>query len=260
MASPQPDQHQPVQDAKATTPYIAFFLDILKNLIHFGTRLRDTLPFHTDNPEYRKIARVWATRDVRDILILLQRGILRAMALQKYLQARAARGRDLDITPPQAPAEEADIANVNVDSLAKSRAKSSKTALPRTYPAPRVLIDCDDPMYICVPTPADLEKWLRSGSIGQLLADVCLDLGITPSTTVWDTFKRIRDALRYFNHAEGYSRYNTVQDRRAKRVEDGIYYGRDGWNYKLREGASTQAVMRSLLGFMYGDPIAPPDG
>lgn len=263
MTKPSPsssaeDVSAPDQDRGEThkPTFIANFINILQTLIGYGTRLRDTLPFHREHKDFLKFATAWGQHDPSLILIQIQRGILRAIALKTYCEARLAKGRDIVPTPPAAPAEEEDAANLPFQFRDPPKTEPTTPKTPRTYPFAPCHIDFDDPMYMCVPTPRELEKWLKSGSVSRLLAEVCLDLGITPGNTAWETFQRFMTLLRGFDHQDGEKRYYQIKDRRAQRVLNDIEGGGRIFTYKVREG-DTKALIRAMLGFMCGEPEAP---
>jgi len=100
------------QESRSSTPMptcIAAILGMVRVLLGYGKHLDATLPDRTDHPGFSAIAIGFGTHDLRRILAHVQRGIMRAMMLQKYLLARAAQGRDIEPTERPEPAEQADI-------------------------------------------------------------------------------------------------------------------------------------------------------
>src|SRR5579863_6801048 len=105
----QPD-HQ--QDHPATTlpSNIEALLHAVRILLGYGRHLIDTLHQRAKAPNFAAIAANYGTSNLSTILAHLNRGILRAVALERVLLARAASGRDIDFierrthTPEPEPA------------------------------------------------------------------------------------------------------------------------------------------------------------
>ena len=74
--------------------------------------------------------------------------------------------------------------------------------------------DLNDPLHFAIPTLKELEAQVRRRSVGSTIADICLDLGITPSFCDGKTWSEILDILMHFgaNLAE----YFGVQRRRRE--------------------------------------------
>ena len=107
--APHPASTEPPaspQEARSSTPMpacIAAILSVVRTLLGYGKHLDQTLPEQTAHPGFPAIAIGFGTHDLRRILAHVQRGILRAMMLQKYLLARAAQGRDIEPTERPVP-------------------------------------------------------------------------------------------------------------------------------------------------------------
>ena len=84
------------RESRSSTPMppcIAAILGMVRVLLGYGKHLDATLPDRTDHSGFSAIAIGFGTHDLRRILAHVQRGILRALMLQKSLRARAAQGR-----------------------------------------------------------------------------------------------------------------------------------------------------------------------
>ena len=90
-----PASNQEDRSGPAMPACIAAILSMVRSLLGYGKHLDATLPEHAENPRFPVLAAGFGTHDLRRILAHVQRGILRAMMLQKYLLARAAQGRDI---------------------------------------------------------------------------------------------------------------------------------------------------------------------
>jgi hypothetical protein len=90
---------------------IGAVIKVLLTLIAHARNFSANAATRAEAPEFATAAAVFGTHDVPVILLRMQRGILRALALQRYLLARAARGRNLrfswaprtDLLPPHRP-------------------------------------------------------------------------------------------------------------------------------------------------------------
>lgn len=236
--------------------YIANFLNLLRPLIAYAKRLQEKLPECVNHPDFHKFASAWAYHDPARMLRQIHRGLLRAMALEAYLLARLKRGRDIQPTPPEAPAEPADIAAMEFN-VRPQPEKPEGQPPKREHPARNPPADIDDPHALTDPTPWELRAWLRSKPVGVLMAEVCLEFGVTPSNTVWGTFKRIWGVLQDYDHSRGLIRYFAVGDRRRQRFTREHDFPSYGWRRDATD-CVTVPLVRAMLGFACGDPEAEP--
>src|SRR5487761_2632320 len=98
--SPPPDP-SPDRAQKPVPQNIADVLTLLHILLAYGRHLAATLEHRAAARGFSVIAQFFGTARVPAILARLSRGILRAMALERVLLARAARGRDLVFFQPR---------------------------------------------------------------------------------------------------------------------------------------------------------------
>jgi hypothetical protein len=160
---------------------IAFVLRTVGVLLGYGRHLLGTLQHRAAAPSFNTIAVGFGTANPSTILAHLNRGILRAIALQRVLFARAATGRDIEFLarstdePPPAPA----------DAQPKPPARKRKPR--RSLPA-----GWDDPKLFNL-TLEELEREIGRRSLGRTIADICLDLAVVPdicTSAFWnDLFK-----------------------------------------------------------------------
>ena len=193
--------------ASQTVPtYIAAILDMVRVLLGYGQHLDRTLPEQAAHPRFPTLAVAFGTHDIRRILAHLQRGILRAMMLQRYLLARAAQGRDVVPTPPAGPADPQEIEAMDMKLRAPIQPRAPKRRAPR--------IDPDDPAHFHMPTLKELEAQIRSRPIGRTIADICMDLGIAPTICESGFWHEIYQTRVHF--AGKFADYFGVQERRKK--------------------------------------------
>jgi hypothetical protein len=149
-------------------------LHVIRTLIAYGRYLTAAAPARAARPEFAPAAALFGTYDVATILFRVQRGIRRAMALQRYLLARAARGRNLRFVwapttepqphhrPPPAPPR-------------------AKPAAPRRAPGREpALLDDSDPRAFYLPTDEELDAEVRRRPVGLTMTYICLDLSVYP--------------------------------------------------------------------------------
>src|SRR5579863_8266346 len=90
----------PPKDPPATTlpENIDALLHVARILLTYGRHLLDTIRQRAAAPNFNAIAACFGTANVTTILAHLNRGILRCIALERVLLARAATGRDFPFT------------------------------------------------------------------------------------------------------------------------------------------------------------------
>src|SRR5487761_2365822 len=159
---PPPD---PSQD-RLTKPMpegIAAILVIVRILLEYGRHLTDTLEHRAAARSFSVIAQFFGTARLPAILARLSRGILRAMALESVLLARAARGRDLVVFQPRWRAEPSAPPPAPQPAAEQKPPKPVRAELPE------------------FPTLEQLQADIRRRPIGHAIADICRDLGVSPS-------------------------------------------------------------------------------
>ena len=235
---PAPSQKD--RPATAMPTCIAAILSVVRVLLGYGRQLDQNIPDHATHPRFSTLAAGFGTHDVRRILGHIQRGILRAMMLERYLLARAAQGRDIEPERPAEPAEPAEIEALEL----KLRAPSQ----PR--PKPEQKTDPDDPLHFSIPTLKELESQIRRRPVGHTIADICMDLGVTAAFCDGETWDEILHALMQFgaNLAEFFG----VQQRRRKAFQDERDKRPETWTFDWRD--RPKEVIRELLGSLLGEP------
>ena len=233
------------QEARSSTPMpacIAAILSIVRVILGYGKHLDATLPEKTDHPRFPTLAASFGTHDIRRILAHVQRGILRAMMLERFLLARVVQGRDIEPTDRPEPAEQADIEALEM--------KLRPPAAPRAKTTRQPKIDPDDPAHFVMPTLEELESQVRRRSVGRTIVDICLDLGIAPTTCEAGLWHEIYLTLTNFGgkfedfFAVHESRKETFQRERNKLPNT--------WNFDWRD--KPKDAMRQILGYLLGEP------
>ncbi|MEI7710188.1 MAG: hypothetical protein WCI94_02060 [Rhodospirillales bacterium] len=221
---------------------IAAILGVVRTLLGYGKHLDATLPDRADHPRFPVLAAGFGTHDMRRILNHVQRGILRAMMLQRFLLARAAQGRDIEPTPQPEPAEQADIEALEI--------KLRPPAQPREKSKRRPHIDPDSPAHFYMPTLKELEAQVRRRSVGRTIAEICLDLGIGPTTCDGGFWLELYRTLAHFGG--NFEHVFTTQERRKTAFEKERSKLPDTWSVDWRD--RPKDAIRQLLGHLLGEP------
>ena len=90
----------PVATPRPILGRIGAVLHVVRTLIAYGQYFTATVTARAAEPQFATVAAVFGTYDLATIRFRVKRGILRALALQRYLLARAARGRNLRFVWP----------------------------------------------------------------------------------------------------------------------------------------------------------------
>jgi hypothetical protein len=223
-------------------PCIDFLLHVVRVLLGYGRQVVDTIPAKAAHPRFPTLAAGFGTHDVRRILAHVHRGIVRAMMLQRFLLARAAQGRDIEPVRPPAPAEPAEIAALDIKLPAPSR--------PRAKPAQKS--DPYDPLHFSLPTLKELESQVRRRSVGRTIAEICLDLGVTPSGCEGATWDEILQTLMHFG--ADLAEFFGVQQRRQETFLKERDKRPETWTFDWRD--SPREAIRQLLGSLIGETPA----
>src|SRR5215469_5244734 len=94
---PASPPNPPRDNSAPTTPNnIVFLLHAARILLGYGRHILDTLRPRAAAPSFNAIAACFGTANLATIVAHLNRGMLRAYALERVLLARAATGRDID--------------------------------------------------------------------------------------------------------------------------------------------------------------------
>ena len=148
---------------------VSGLLDLVRKLISYGTFLAATLRQSGLGNHPAIQGRRFGTTNVTLILVRIARGLLRAAALEARLHRSATR---LDAPPrprPPSPATEA----------------PSDPPAPRRRASPLHTDDDDNALLAHMPTPEQIAEQIRRRPIGEVIADICRDLGIVPAHPLW---------------------------------------------------------------------------
>ena len=236
--------HRQDNRAQAIPTRIAAFLTIVRALLGFGQHLDKTVPAQIDHPRFPTLAVGVGTHDLRRILAHVQRGILRAIMLEKYLLARADQGRDIEPTPIPEPADEGEIAALDL----KSRPQSERSKARPRRPIP----DPNDPFNFAIPSLKELEAQVRRRSVGRTVTEICLDLGISPASCDGAFWHEIYLAISNFGGS--FHQFHEVQTQRREAFQKERDKRPDTWTWQIWD--KPKDAVRQMLGFLLGEPNA----
>ena len=243
---PDPPQDQP----GTTVPgNIDVLLHVVGILLGYGRHLLDTVRRRAAAPTFPTIAACFGTANLSTILAHLNRGILRAMALERVLLARAATGRDIDIPTPRIRAEDA---AQPAQAALQPEPPTEPSVRPKARPRPSLPPGWDDP-EIFMPTQEDLERQVRRRSLGRTYAEICLDLAVVPGLCTPAFWNALFEIIHYF----GGSVANVMREK--SRREQAFIKEQDKkldstWDWLQLE----RDEIRQVLGFFIGEPAVDP--
>jgi hypothetical protein len=208
---------------------------VVHTLLTYGRHLADTVVRRSKQPPFASIALGFGTADLPFIMASLERGILRATALMRVLEARLATGRDI---VPKSPS------HCSPAPAAEPRERSST---PRRKSLPWNDLSC--PL-----TVEEMEVRIRRRPIGRTIVDICLDLGVHQCAQ--EFWQHLFGAVYWYRgnfgrwQREEARRYKTFDHERNHKPINGWW---EWWEPKLDR-------LRQALGFLPGEPpVLPPD-
>ena len=241
-AQPTPEPTRPVSGR------IAYVLHVIHRFVAYARYFTATAAERVAVPEFATAAAILGTYDLPVILLRMRRGMLRALALERYLLDRARRGRDLRFF----------WGNSFTDLQPRHYPPPKPPRPPRAAPAgPRLkdpaLAGPDDPRAYYLPTDAEFDAWVRRTPIGRTISYICLDLGVSPGLCHGDFWTYLYKILRSYRGSihtlyNAYAvREKTFEQERDRRPET--------WHINWRD--SRPETVRKALGCRIGE--VPPD-
>ena len=215
-------------------------LKILHAFIAHARQFAATVTARAAAPEFAPAAAVFGTYDLPVLLLRMQRGLLRALALQRYLLARAARGHNLRFIWPR-----------YVDLQPHHRPPA-----PARRPAPRgprrkepALLGPDDPAESYLPTPEELDAEVRRRPIGRTITYICMDLGIVPTLCEPEFWIKVEQIFRRYGGNFGLmDRTRAVREKSFQRERD---RRPETWHIDWQDMRKSSA--RLALGYLIGE-------
>ena len=219
---------------------IGAVLHVVRALIAYGQYFAATATARAAEPQFATVAAVFGTYDLATILFRVQRGILRALALQRYLLARAARGRNLRFAWPPC----VDLQPHHRPPPAPPRAKPAEPRrAPRKEPA---LLGDDDPRAFYLPTDEELDAEMRRRPVGRTMTYICLDLGVVPGFCAGEFWNQFLNVIRRYGGS--LNRLYEVRERREKSFQKERDRRPDTWHWDWRDLRNPRQVLGLLIG------------
>ena len=225
---------------------IAYVLQVARTLLDYARHFTATAAERVAAPEFASAAVFFGTYDLPVILLRMRRAMVRALALERYLIKRAARGSNLRFRwPPR------------VELLPHHRppVKPRAPRAPLTRPRWKdpALLGPDDPASWHVPTDAEADAWVRRQPVGRTIMSICVDIGLAPSLCDGDFWSMIDKVRSRFGGS-----IHPLYDMRAIR-EKSFERERDRrpetWHIDWRD--TRPETVRKALGCRIGE--TPPD-
>ena len=241
---------------------LAALLHVVRVLLGHGRRLAETVPHRIADVEFAIVAGVCGTYTMPTILVRLQRGILRAMALERYLLARAAKGREIGFVYYKDPRERmpAKPAAKPREGEPASGEAASEGPGGRAKPgdderAPkRPSFDPDD---LRIPTPEELDAEVRRRPVGRTILSICMDLAVIPGVCTGPFWNQISDTL--MNYGGSFTTLFKMREHRATSFQKERDKKPDTWGFAWRH--PPLETVRQVLGYLIGEaPIVDPPG
>ena len=260
----RPTPPDPAQDrAGRTIPKrLAAVLHVVRVLLGHGRRLVVTVPNRAANVEFAILAGVCGTYTLPTILARLQRGILRAMALERYLLARAEKGREIGYVyqrerTPAKPAAKPQKGDPTSEEAAREapggRADPVKPGDDERTPK-RPAFDPDD---LRIPTPEELDAEVRRRPIGRTILSICMDLAVIPSFCTGPFWNQIFDTLN--DYGGSFTTLFKIREHRETSFQKERDKKPDTWGFTWRH--PPPETVRQVLGYMIGEaPMVDPPG
>ena len=250
------------RDARPMPARIAEVLDIAGILAAYGRHLADTIEHRAVWRGFATIAQFFGTASLAIILPHLRRGIMRAVALQRVLLARAGRRRDLVIraqraptpraaAPPAPPPAEPPPAPQQEASAAEQPPAAPPPPPQQPAPPDRPSIKRQPLTLDTLPSMEAIEAEVRRRPVGQTVAAICRDLGISPTLCEGGFWNRVFDAIRWYGGSLG-SVVLEMRQRETSFEQEQDRHPTVGFAELTREAA------RRVLGFRIGEPPVDP--
>jgi hypothetical protein len=246
---PDPPQDQPGKTAPVPE-YISALLYAVGILLGYGRHLLSTVRHRAAAPTFPTIAAAFGTANLSTILAHLNRGILRAAALERFLLERAATGRDISIVIRRTRTDETPPAPADP----QAEQPADQPARPKAARSPSSPPGWDDP-EIFMPTQQDLDRQVRRRAVGRTIAEICSDLAVVPGFCTPAFWNGLFEVMHYFGGSiEAVMREKTRREQAFIHEQDRKLDSTWDWLRLKRD------EVRQILGFFIGEPPVDPFG
>jgi len=228
--------------------YIAALLRAVGILLGYGRHLRATVQHRAAAPTFPAIAACFGTANLATIIAHLNRGIMRAIALQNMLLARAETGRDINIVTRRTRTDEAPPAPTDP----QPEQPAAQPAVPKAPKRPSLPPGSGDP-ELFMPTLEELERQVRRRAVGRTIADICSDLAVVPGFCTPAFWNGLFEIMHYFGGSvETVMREKTRRQQAFIQEQDKKLGSTLDWLHLKRD------EIRQVLGFFIGEPPVDP--
>jgi len=228
-------------------------------LATYGRHLAQTLEQRAVARGFATIARFFGTVKCEIILAHIQRGLMRAVALERILMARAMRGGDLRMLAPLARSRRAPAAQEAAEGGQTAGAAAPETLTPAQAAAAQAAdvgagerlarrIGRNEPLTLdTMPRVEAIEAEVRRSPVGRTIAAICLDFGISPMLCNGLFWTLLFDAIGL--HRGSASGLVLEVKRREAR------FNKEEWKHPgLELAEETRDGTLQMMGFCVGDP------
>ena len=251
----QPAPPDPAQDrAGRTMPHrLAALLHVVRVLLGHGRRLVEIVPERAARLEFAALAGVCGTYSLPTILARLQRGLLRAMALERYLLARAEKGRELafvyarERAPAKPPVEPPNAEPASGEAASEVPGGRAEPGDDERVPK-RPAFDPDD---LRIPTAEELDAEVRRRPLGRTILAICMDLAVIPSFCTGPFWNQISDSL--MNYGGSFTTLFKIRQYRETSFQKERDKKPDTWSFTWRH--PPPETVREVLGYMIGEAL-----
>src|ERR1700733_7216052 len=258
-----PPNDRPRRPAPVRIPEILAVVSILAT---YGRHLAQTLERRAVARGFATIARFFGTVTIDTILAHIHRGLMRAIALERMLRLRAARGRDLQILAPRAPSRRDPPATDAPDPgqtatsappaelTPEPEAAAPTAAVQEAEARPARRIGRNEPLTLDTLPPMEaIEAQVRRRPGGRTIAAICRDLGISPSLCDRLFWNRLFDAIRlYRGSLPGLVLEVKRREQRFEKEE----WKHPGLELPEESRSGIRRVLGSFIGEILVDPFA----
>ena len=245
---------------------IAAMLHTVRIMLGFGRHLAETAKDRSAGTDFNAIAVCFGTSRLCTILAHVQRGLLRAAALERVLLARAARGRDIQFvfpreraiatpaatltTPGDPPAaEQSAVQPAEPSAEAPAADQSAEVPIAPKRARPSRPFGWNDP-ELFMPTPQQLEAQVRRRPLGRTIVDICLDLAVMPGFCTGPFWNTLFDSIRLHGGSVAVLMLEKVRREEAFSEEQDKKIG-SNWDWQEMD----REALRRVLGFFIGEGV-----
>ena len=242
---PDPPSDHP---GETVPEHIVYLLHAARMLFGYGRHLLETIQHRATAPAFAAIFACFGTAKLATIIAHLNRGILRAAALERMLLARAATSRDIPFAEPRD--------RPRAEPKAQPKPTDPK-AEPPAEPKPEPRPTGGNPPEFVMPTQQEIDRQVRRRPVGRTIAEICLDLGVMPGFCKPEFWNGLFQLITYFGSSV------TPLMREKARREQAFIREQDrtpgsNWNWWNLSREATRQVLGFFIGETPVDPFAPP--